>query len=185
MAKIPLIVDLDRTLVKGDTYFRDLIYSLFFSPPHFFKSLLSYVINEKGNAKEIVAKVRFNKEFEYKFNPQLKDFLFQNHQVKWLVSGAHMLHAKKAMTQTKFFEQVIASTADEHYSVPNKINWLKKNRVSSFDYAGDRFGDRHIFKLAKKAYIVNPSLLLVLWLKYSRFKFFKAFDVPWYYRWLI
>ena len=164
MKETPLVVDLDRTYVRHDTFFHGLKLCLFSQPQALKKILPSLLCLNLAEAKFQLA--RSLSSFSLPLNKRFSSFL--HHQKKhfsrplWLVTGANYLYAEEAQKRSLLFQKIFASDRLNNISAGKKLTWILSRLGKNFDYAGDRLGDYKIFEQARVSFVVNPTWALTL-----------------------
>ncbi len=160
MKRVPLIVDLDHTLINTDLLYESSIgvlkkqpWMIFLYPFWFFKG--------KGYLKSQLAK-RF--EIDVTKLPYIQatiDYINDRKKqgdVIILATASYKGYAFSVAKHIKLFDDVMASNADFNLSSHNKADKLvarfgKKN----FDYMGDHMRDMPVWEVSNMAILVNVS----------------------------
>ncbi len=163
--KIPLIVDLDGTLIFSDTLYETFLFALKKNFLVFFFSLF-WVLRGKAFLKSKLANLSVN------FDPLLLPY--NTNFIKWvklekkknrrviLCTAAHNIIAAKIAKHLGFFDEIISTNDNLNLSGKEKAKILSGRFGSrGFDYAGNSFSDIHIWKIARYAYGVNVNNFLV------------------------
>jgi phosphoserine phosphatase len=158
--EIPLVTDLDGTLIKGDLLF--ISFGLLIKK-NFLYAILCFFWLLKGRAylkQQIYNRVQIKPD-ALEYNNEVVNFLKEEYAKgrKIVLATASV---KKAALQIAahqpFFSQVFGT--DDNYNLKGKnklqllLNQYGKN---GFDYIGDAAADVVIFEAARFSYLVNPS----------------------------
>ena len=175
----PLLVDLDRTFLRHDVFWQDLWLAFRHRP---WKLLVAILLGVKhGRATMKISLARFNSanRQNYPLNPEFNNFLKQQ-QLKrckiWLITGAVAQHAFAVSSKYGYFSKVLATTNRGIINPAAKLKWVASQKITEFDYAGDRLGDLLVFKKSRISYVVNPSFGLFLALLGQRSLRVQLFD---------
>jgi phosphoserine phosphatase len=157
-AALPLIVDLDGTLVLTDTLHEAFLALLRVNPWVAFKTLFSI---PKGRAKfkERVAEVTPLQLTQLPYNKDLLLFLkSQGNRRLILATGAPKKVAAAVATHLGMFECVLCSEGAINLTGPNKAAAIAGYlNGGDFHYAGNSRADLPIWARAKAALVVNAS----------------------------
>ena len=164
MQKIPLVVDLDGTLIHSDLLHESSLALLRLRP---WEVLLLPVWILKGKAylkKKIAERIKlditclpYNEEF-LEFLKKEKD---QGRRLI-LCTASHESFAQEIASHLGIFDAVIASNGEHNLAGINKAQVLVNtfgNR--GFDYAGNSTADKHVWAVAKHAFLVSGSQKLL------------------------
>lgn len=169
-AKIPLIVDLDQTLISQDLFFRSAIGTLKHHPmlilrfPVWFLQGKAYMKNQLVRYFDIDPK-------NLPYNDFVLEFIRQN-QTKYsqiiLATASHKHYAFKIAKYFEsakkgfYFTDVMASNQDFNLSgVKKAASLIARFGAGNFDYIGDHNRDLPVWEVANMAIIVNPSKRLI------------------------
>ncbi|MBI4707807.1 MAG: UbiA family prenyltransferase [Candidatus Omnitrophica bacterium] len=159
-AEIPLIVDLDGTLIKTDLLLEGLYallkrnISLIFIIPFWLmrgKACLKYQIATRF---DIDAKsLPYNEPFVEYLHKE-----FHNGRELILATASYKILAQKVANHLGIFSHVLASDKNLNLSAKQKLKvFLAEYGEKGFDYAGNAKPDLHIFPYARNALLVNPG----------------------------
>lgn len=160
MSRIPLVVDLDGTLVKTDMLVESLLQSGRRSPKHSARLALA-MMNGKAGFKAAAAKdfnlgaaaPPFRKEVL-----QLIDIRSKAGDKIVLATAATETIAKQIADQLGVFSLVLSSTKTLNLSGPNKVAALQAiYGVGGYDYIGDSVKDLPVWKSARRGYLAGNS----------------------------
>ncbi len=159
---VPLIVDLDGTLISGDS-----LWESFFALPKvnlggFFAA--AFAVRKGRAALKDAVSSRFTPSFEdFCFNPDMVEFARAEaaHRPVVLATAANERLAQIVADGLGFFSEVIASGKENRKSGA-KLDAVRtclkqRNWPDAFDYAGDHKADRPLWAAARNAYVVAPS----------------------------
>lgn len=156
----PLVLDLDGTLIRTDTFHEMMALSLFQKP--WVLCLLPFWFL-KGRA---FAKARLTERVD--LSPQTlpynlplltyaKDEALKGRPLI-LATGTNQKLAQKIANHLGFFQEVIGS--DEHINMTGLFKekaLVTRFGLNGFDYAGDSHKDIHVWQSARMAIIVRPK----------------------------
>jgi len=157
---IPLVVDLDGTLVKTDTLYESII-KLIKQSPFTILLFFSWLLQGKSFFKDEIAKrIAFNPE-TLPFNQELLIWLKEQKACNRrliLCTAANERVAQSIADHLGFFDAVLASDKQTNLSGLNKLKALRvTNGEGSFDYVGNSSADLAVWANARKAILVNAS----------------------------
>ncbi len=156
---IPLVVDLDGTLVKTDLFFEAVFLFLFKHPLNVFRLCL-WVLKGKAYCKAKIAEsVDLNVEL-LPFQPEFLEFLKEEKskgRKLVLATAANEKYALQIADHSVVFDDVLASSETYNMAGANKAKKLiGLFGEKGFDYAGNAKVDAEIWKYAQNAIVVNP-----------------------------
>ncbi len=157
---IPLVCDLDGTLIHTDTLFEAFLILLKTSP---FSVLLLPLWLFGGKAKlknEIFSRVIIPPE-SLPYNPDVLNFLREeksNGRKIILATASHISVAKSIAGYLNIFDEVLATSDSLNLIGKNKARVLvEKYGSKSFDYIGDHPVDLHIWEQSNSALVVEKG----------------------------
>lgn len=161
---IPLVVDLDGTLIKGDVLFLELKMLL---QKNIFYSLLCFIWLMKGrvNLKQRIHKLVQIQAEKLPYNDDLLDFLKTE-----AASGRKIILATATLRSIAVQISKIHPVFNEVYGTENRTNLKGQNKLKllienfgqqKFDYIGNSHSDLIIFNGARYSYLVNPKKSLI------------------------
>lgn len=177
--KIPLIVDLDGTLVKSDLLLEGIYAAIhrgfprvvFLLPLWFLrgKAFLKTQIARHGNVN--IAALPYNRPFLAYLKEE-----FSNGRKIVLATAAARLYADRVAEHIGIFSEVFATGQQTNLSGKKKSDLLCQQYGSKgFDYCGNGWPDTHIFPHARRSILVNaPRMVINAARKVSRVE--KVFD---------
>jgi 4-hydroxybenzoate polyprenyltransferase len=157
---IPLVVDLDGTLLATDTLWEMLLVYLRDKPWCIF-SLFAWVVSGKARFKEKLASVTVLDVGSLPYRADCLDWLLsekQSGRTIFLATGANVRVANAVAEHLKIFDGVIASD-----SGTNVTGLAKADRIAtilgteSYDYAGNSHVDIAIWRKSLSAIVVAPD----------------------------
>ncbi|MBY0500993.1 MAG: hypothetical protein K2P93_03215 [Alphaproteobacteria bacterium] len=156
----PLVLDLDGTLIRTDTFHEMLALMLFEKPWIFFLLPFWFL---KGRA---YTKARLVEQCDLipqllPYNPQLLCFAqneFKKGRKVILATGTDQRIAENIAGHLGIFQEVIGSDGHTNMTGPRKQKaLLDRFGEQGFDYAGDSRIDAHVWKSAHTALVVHPK----------------------------
>jgi 4-hydroxybenzoate polyprenyltransferase len=158
--KIPLVIDLDGTLIKSDLLVESWIGFIRQNPLNIFTTI-KWLFAGKIALKENLA---LNVEIDAATLPYdlevielIKAAKLRGRKII-LATASHMIYAKKIAQHLEFFDEVLATEKKVNLSAKNKRDKLvEKFGKARFDYAGNSLDDLAVWKKAHKSYVVNPE----------------------------
>lgn len=155
---IPLIVDLDHTLIDTDLFYESSIAMLKKSP--WLIVLYSFwFIQGKGYLKEKLVK-RCNIDISaLPYNQVAIDYIKKRKKQGTkiiLATASHEFYANKVAQHTNLFDDIIASNKYFNLSAGNKANKLiERFGEKGFDYIGDHIRDLPVWDASNLAILMN------------------------------
>lgn len=160
-AKVPLYVDLDGTLVKGDMLAEGALRLLKQSPGYGFAMLLWLLTGGKASLKKNIARLV---EPDVEGLPIQQDFLlFLKDEASrarpiYMASAADARNADAMATRMGCFSGVLASDGLTNLAGSRKLDAILAHCDGGpFDYAGNARQDLAIWRRARHALLVNPE----------------------------
>lgn len=161
---LPLIVDLDGTLIKTDILMEQVIAFVRTNPLHFFLVLIWFF---RGFAKlkyEVYRRTNLT-TINLPFNDsviELIDNARKSGRKVVLATASFLENANQVANHVNLFDEVLATTIDFNLRGKNKAKVLiEKYGEKKFDYVGDSYIDIEVWKHANTAYLVNPTKDLI------------------------
>jgi 4-hydroxybenzoate polyprenyltransferase/phosphoserine phosphatase len=169
---VPLVVDLDGTLIKTDTLLESLVKLLVKNPLRVFSLPLWMFAGKLYLKKRLAEDVKLSFKF-MPFNSAFVDFL-RSEKNKGrkivLVTGAHQSIANEVAKELELFDNAFG-TDEINLIGKNKADFLVKiYGYNGFDYAGDSLQDLHVWSVSRSAIVVNAGSNVVRKLKGSSHK---------------
>lgn len=164
MNKIPLVVDLDGTLINTDMLHESAIAAFRQNPLVVFKILL-WLTRGKAYLKASLAKlITINAEtlpYNQAFLAWLKSKKDEGRHIV-LSTASHSSYANAISKHLGVFDEVISTEANVNLAGKHKSEALvTKYGKQAFDYAGNSNADLHVWENARNAIVVNASSSLV------------------------
>jgi 4-hydroxybenzoate polyprenyltransferase len=149
---IPLVVDLDGTLVNTDLLVESGLSFLRRHPLQCWKLLLWL---SRGKAYVFdAASLPYNSEVL-----SLIEAARAEGRKVVLATASHLTLAKQVAEHLKLFDEVLATSGGTNLSAKRKRDALiERFARQGFDYAGNSRADLHVWAASRSAYIVNPEL---------------------------
>lgn len=157
---IPLVVDLDGTLIKSDILYLGFKMLLQKNIFYFFSCVIWLAKGKAFLKQKIHEKVQIQPE-NLPYNIQLLDFLY-----KESAKGRKIILATASLRSVAVQISKIYPIFNEIYGTENRINLKGKNKLKllvekfgkrNFDYIGNSYSDLIIFDGARYSYLVNPK----------------------------
>jgi phosphoserine phosphatase len=159
----PLCVDLDGTLIEGDTLRISLRY-LAQTAPWVLLAVPFVLLGGRPSLKAFVARRYVPDPKGLTWRTEVLDFLREEkgrgRQVV-LATAAHRLVAEAICDHLGLFDALIATESGVNVKGKRKAVQIRKSlECNEFDYIGDHFADVPIFAEARLGYLVAPSTAL-------------------------
>ena len=154
-----LVVDLDGTLIRSDTFIEMIVWGLCRYPLATLMALLSLL---KGRA---IAKRKLSKSIPFQpdnlpFNPELLTFIKHKKESGTelhLVSAADQYIVDKISGRFGIFKTAVGSDGKKNLKGSAKASYLKKRFQKGFSYAGNSSSDIPVWDEAKSVVLVNTN----------------------------
>jgi phosphoserine phosphatase len=159
-SSLPLVLDLDGTLIRTDTLHEMMARLLIKKPWLLFQVPFWFM---KGRA---FAKARLTDHIDLSphhlpYNTELLTFAkseAQKGRPLILATGTDQRMAQKIAEYLNIFQDVIGSDGHINMTGPRKQQaLLERFGIHGFDYAGDSHIDIHVWQVARKALVVHPK----------------------------
>jgi 3-deoxy-D-manno-octulosonate 8-phosphate phosphatase KdsC-like HAD superfamily phosphatase len=163
-----LAVDLDGTLIEGDTFYDTVKQSMFKSPITILLSL-ARVFGGKNLSKIYLSKKIVIDPSKLLYNQNVIDLIMDQKKRGGkvvLVSGSSILYVQKVAKYLMLFDDVMGS--DEKTNLTGKVKALKLSSIygkKEFDYIGNDFIDIEVWKNSSIAYVASSNQRLIKMLK--------------------
>jgi len=179
--QLPLVVDLDGTLLVTDSYFETFISALFHRPLVALSSVATLVLRGKAASKQVLAE-RTNLDFAtLPLRKELVDFLrgeeARGRSVN-LATAADRTVAEAVAARLDFFDSVHASENNHNLKGARKAERLKAVFPEGFVYAGDSRADFPIWEQAASAIVVSSDRGLLRKVSDSGIPIERVFEAP-------
>ena len=156
----PLVIDLDGTLVRSDLLIESAL-AFVKSTPIFMFVLIKWLLTGKAGLKENLAKVVKLDVTRLPYDNSVIAFVEEERRTGRkivLATASHQIYANQIAEHLKLFDQVYATDGTVNLSSHRKRDLLiDKFGVEGFDYMGNSNDDVPIWKVANRAYVVNPE----------------------------
>ncbi len=157
---IPLVVDLDGTLIRTDLLLESL-YAMLRQEPVRILNVPLWLLKGKAHLKDQISQRSHIDEKTLPYHAEFLSYLRKEHQQGRrivLATASSSKFARAVAQHLGIFTDVLASDNTHNLSGKNKLKVLvKEYGEKGFDYAGNEGADLHIFPHARKAILVNPS----------------------------
>ena len=157
----PLCVDLDGTLIEGDTLVISIRHLARRAP--WALLALPFVLLRGGRPafKAYVARRYVPDPGSLTWRGEVLTFLREERnrgrQIV-LATAAHRLVAEAVMAHLGLFDAFVATDAGQNVKGPKKAEQIRKSLAcNDFDYIGDSAADLPVFRVARIGYLVAPS----------------------------
>ena len=162
-SSIPLIVDLDGTLIDGDTLHLSLA-ALARRRPWVVPLLPFVVAGGRARFKEFVSGYVDLDPASLPYRMEVLDFVRAERGSRRpviLATAAHRRIAEAVAGHLALFDAVIATTAGHNAKGAGKLDAIRAHLGSAeFDYVGDSLADVPVFRAARRSYLVCPDAAL-------------------------
>lgn len=157
---LPLVLDLDGTIIRTDT-FHEMMVHLLFRKPWILLLLPFWFLKSRAFTKARLVDHCDLSPQHLPYNEQLLTFAKQEAQKGRpliLATGADQRMAQKIADHLGIFQEVIGSDGHVNMTGPHKKQALvERFGLQGFDYAGDSRIDTHIWEVAHNALVVHPK----------------------------
>lgn len=161
---VPLVVDLDGTLVRTDTLHEGVL-RLLVRSPQLLLQLPTWLAGGKAAFKREIATRQPTDAALLPFNAVLLERLQAEREARPLVlcTAADASIAEAVAAHTGLFSEVLSSDGASNLAGQSKGQRLvDRFGVQGFDYAGNALADLPVFAVAREAWIVTPTVPLGL-----------------------
>jgi len=177
---VPLVVDLDGTLVDADTLHLSL-YRLARARPWLLVVLPFMVLRGRARFKDFVSDhVRLDPA-SLPYRRDVLDFVQRERasgRRTVLATAANRQIADAVARHLGLFDSVIASSRDHNAKAEGKVASIRAQLgTGEFDYVGDSMADVPVFRAARRSYLVCPSPPLLAAIKENT-RVERVFDAP-------
>jgi phosphoserine phosphatase len=161
---VPLIVDLDGTLIDGDTL-RLAIALLARRRPWLLPALPFVVLRGRAPLKQFVSNHATLDPTSLPYRDDVLDFVKRERVSRRqliLATAANVRIAESVAAHLPLFDSVIASDGRHNAKGDAKLASIRAHVGSAeFDYVGDSMADVPVFRAARRSYLVAPEPELV------------------------
>ena len=163
MASVPLVVDLDGTLIDGDTLHLSLA-QLARERPWVIPILPLVVFTGRAQFKQFVSDRVSLDPASLPYRTDVLAFVKQERAARRrvvLATAAHRRVADAVARHLAVFDAVVASDGRHNAKGAGKLaSILAHLGQSEFDYVGDSMADLPVFRAARRSYLVCPDTAL-------------------------
>jgi phosphoserine phosphatase len=164
LSGLPLVVDLDGTLIKTDLLFESAS-QFVLAQPWLACKLLAWLAQGKGTLKSHLAEATRIDAATLPYNAELITWL-QQEKAKGrslvLATASHQLLADQVAAHIGLFDDVLATTASTNLKSESKRAALvAKYGEKGFDYVGNDWADMVVWQSARVAHVVSSSGSLI------------------------
>ena len=163
MERVPLVVDLDGTLIDGDTLYLSLR-SLLRVRPWLAPVLPFVVAGGRARFKQYVSKRVVLDPAMLPYRNAVLDFVRSERATRRtviLATAADERVAKSVASHLRCFDFVIASDGRHNAKGTGKLASIRSRlEGAEFDYVGDSIADIPVFRAARRSYLVCPPAAL-------------------------
>jgi len=155
----PLLIDLDRSLIRTDMLLETVLAYLSANPLRIFR-LLGWALKGRAHLKRKLAEAV---EFDVELVPvhdgvaALAARASRRGRQVFLVTATDELLASRIAARFSFLDGVIASDGARNLKGAKKAEVLRDRFPGGFDYVGDSGADLHIWRHAREVIVVEPS----------------------------
>ena len=157
---IPLVVDLDGTLIKTDTLYESVLLAIKNQPWIIFQ-LFAWLFHGLSFFKHRIAALVMLDIESLPYNEDVLLFLrneYGNGRKLVLASASNQRYVQAVANHLGIFSEVLASDEKQNYKGMHKAEKLiELYSVKGFDYIGDSRADLKIFPSAREVFLVNPT----------------------------
>lgn len=151
----PLCVDLDGTLLRGDTFWEQ-TFALLRRRPLFALQFLTWAVRGKRFTKQQMAREALPEAATFRLSEPVLAWLAaeraQGRRIE-LVTGTHLAAAEALAAQAGGFDAVYATTPEVNLTSSRKAAFLRERYgAQGFDYAGNSSADFPVWKDAHTAH---------------------------------
>jgi 4-hydroxybenzoate polyprenyltransferase len=158
-AEPPLVVDLDRSLIRTDLLLETALVYLAANPLRLFK-LIGWLMRGRAHVKRQLAHAAGLDLLLIPVNEQVEDFARAAKQAGrevYLATASDEHLANRIASRFEFLDGVIASDGSDNLKGARKAEVVRQRFPDGFDYVGDTGSDLHVWRHAGKAIVVAPN----------------------------
>ena len=156
---IPLVLDLDQTLLRGDLLIES-IFSILRQNPLDFVRLACWAFKGKAYLKRKVAAIADIDFSALPINEDVAAFAADRKaagQRVVVATASDEEAARRLMVRFPFVDEVIGSDGVRNLKGAEKARLLQQRYPDGFDYAGDSAADLHVWRVSTGMILVEPS----------------------------
>ena len=154
---IPLVVDLDGTLIAGDMFYKSLFAALLRNPLIVLPGIRWFWRGRAALKRELALRCRINFD-RLKLHQDVLALLLREKAAGRsvvLATAADALLAEQIAARLRVFDRVIASDGSRNLKGPAKAQALTQLFPGGFIYAGDSKDDLPVWQRARAIVVVN------------------------------
>jgi 4-hydroxybenzoate polyprenyltransferase/phosphoserine phosphatase len=156
---LPLVVDLDGTLVLSDTFAESIIQVLRSNPANIFKLLL-WILRPRAACKNALAKHSELAVERLPYREALLNYLAEEKgrgRKILLATASHKMTAERVAIHLGLFDQVVATEGATNIKGHAKLQKLRESIGDRFAYVGDGWADLPIWSACRHALLAGAS----------------------------
>ena len=170
-SNVPLIVDLDHTLIDTDLLFLSSL-GVLSKRPWLIGHYLFWLSKGKGFLKDqLVRRFEINIP-ELPYNESVISYILERKKEGSkivLATASHKNYAFAVAKHLKFFDDVMATNKDFNLSSQNKADTLvDRFGEKNFDYMGDHMRDLPVWEVSRLSIIVNAKNRIIISTKHLK-----------------
>ena len=162
--RVPLIVDLDGTLIDGDSLHLSLA-RLALRRPWLLPVLPIVVLRGRARFKQFVSDHVSLDPASLPYRADVLEFVTgerERGRPIILATAANARIAEGVAAHLRIFDSIIASDAGHNAKGDGKLTAIRAHiGAADFDYVGDSMADVPVFRAARRSYLVAPSASLL------------------------
>jgi len=159
MPRVPLVLDLDQTLIRSDLLVES-AFSLIRGNPLYLFRMIGWALKGRAHLKRQIAAVAELDPSTLPVNEDVAAFAAGRKSMGQQVivaTASDEQAARKLMVRFPFVDEVIGSDGVRNLKGAEKARLLQMRFPHGFDYAGDSAADLHIWRVSKGMILVEPS----------------------------
>jgi 4-hydroxybenzoate polyprenyltransferase len=158
---LPLVVDLDGTLIRADLLIESGLAFIRAQPANLFKPLVWLFNSGKAHLKEKLAHAVDLDVKQLPYNEDVITLIKEKREQGTpivLATASHKIYADKVAAHLQLFDRVFATQGEVNLSAHHKRDQLiAQYGEGGFDYVGNSKDDLLIWQAARSAYVVEPE----------------------------
>jgi FMN phosphatase YigB (HAD superfamily) len=162
---LPLCVDLDDTLIEGDTFYKTIFRALAEKPQLIPAMLLQFLKGGRPAAKAWLAQHFPIDPATLTYRTELVDYLREQKakgRKLYLVSATNQAIAQRIADHLGLFDGAYGSSDKHNLKGTAKADFIIKNISPRFVYAGDSFADIAVWNKAEGIIVVGDKAKTIL-----------------------
>lgn len=159
----PLLVDLDRSLIRTDLLLETVLVYLSTNPLRLF-TLIGWIMQGRAHTKRQLAQAAGLDLLLIPVNEHVEEFAREAKQSGrdvYLATASDEILANRIAGRFEFLDGVIASDGNNNLKGARKAEEARRRFPDGFDYVGDSSSDLHVWQHARRAIVVAPSTSLL------------------------